>query len=366
MGRGWTAQILVVPLVSHGGGPCDPDQAKDHCPELGAEFIWWDRGLLIAFPKIRIHRQLSSSADPNGWLQWPFFAAVGLFVLYQMYRGWQRGVMRQLFHLLALVLAYASAWFGGPQVAPALRPLGFPDMVLSAVGGAGIAFVVYLFMTVIGVILFKKTSQQDVGIIRFCYGVSGAALGFVFSLVFVWGAVLGVRVLGTIAESQMAASRVVAHKHRNQADATTASAPPNPLVRGLAEMKYSLEHGMAEPVVTQLDPIPPKVYKIIGKITTLISNPDSAARFLDYPGAQQLASNPKIVELRDDPDIAREIKAKDLVALLKNKHIVSVANDPEMAALLRKFELEKALDYSLNTTQKNEVEFKRRDVESGQ
>ena len=66
-------------------------------------------------------------------------------------------------------------------------------------------------------------------------------------------------------------------------------------------------------------------------------------------GAKELTEHPRIVALQRDPDVTREIEGRDYFALLRNERIVSAANDPELHALVRQFELEKALDYALNS-----------------
>ena len=297
------------------------------------------------------------SASSNEWLQWVFFAVAALCLLYQITRGWQRGVMRQLVYLVALLLAYPVAWFAGPMMLPALRPLGFPDFVLSAVGGSALAFVVFVVVSVLGAILFKKTSQQEVRIIRWGYGVSGASLGLVSGLIFVWGMLLGVRLLGTMAESEVAVSRIAAEKRLSASGQSSLEEPtvrkPGGVVLSIAQMKHSLDHGAAGPVIKQVDPVPQEVYDMIGKATAVVANPESASRFLNYPGAEPIISHPKVLALRDDPAIVRQAKARDFMGLMKNERLVAVANDPEVQALLKKFEFQKALDYALDTPQKD-------------
>jgi len=300
---------------------------------------------------------VSDSTSSNDWLQWLFFAVAALCLLYQIARGWQRGVMRQLVYLFALLLAYPVGWFAGPKLVPALRALGYPDFVLSALGGSALGLGVFIIVSVLGAILFKKTSQQDVRLIRWGYGASGAALGLVSGLVFVWAMLLGVRLIGTMAESEVAVSRLTAEKgHASAAESSPekpAAHKPGGIVLSVAQMKHSLDHGVTGPLMDQVDPVPKEVYDIIGKATAVVANPESASRFLSYPGAQPIISHPKVLALRDDPEIVKQAKARDFMGLLKNERLVAVANDPAVQVLLKKFEFQKALDYALDTTQKD-------------
>ena len=294
---------------------------------------------------------MSHPQSPETASQWIFFAIAASIILYQFVCGWKRGIARQVVHLLALVLSYIAAWTGASQFVPLLRTLGYPDIVLLAISGAGIALVVFFVITLMGKVLFKKTSQQSVAIVRFFYGLSGAVLALVSGVVFVWMALMVVRLLGTVAQCEITISKSAPTTDRDGNPVKVKQ--PNPIIFGLANMNHSLETGVAGDVVRQVDPIPKKVYEIVDKMTAVVASQDEMKRFLDYPGAQTLVTNPKVTALRDDPDIARDIKAKNYLALLKNQRLVDAANDPALLPLLKKFDLEKALDYSANTAQKD-------------
>ncbi len=126
--------------------------------------------------------------------------------------------------------------------------------------------------------------------------------------------------------------------------------PPNALVRRLVVMKQILEQGTSGAVVEQVDPIPAAVYASVSKIGQIVSSPRSVERFLAYPGVRELTVHPKIVALRNDPEIAREIAAHFYLKLVRNERIVAAANDVELAEKLRRLEFEKALDYAVRNT----------------
>ena len=280
--------------------------------------------------------------------QMVFLGGAALLVLLQARRGWKLGVVRQLLSLVAIVAAYAVAIFGGPLFVPVLRPLGFPDTVLAIGAGVILGLVVFFLVNVIAAILFKKTAQQEAGAVRLSYGALGALIGALFGLVVVWVAVLGIRLLGTVAETELAAA---ARRPNAVAKTGRVSPPPEPgaLIRGLAQLKHSLEQGSTGAMVERVDPIPPEVYEVLMKVGLMISNEESVARFLDYPGAKPLAQHPKIVALQSDPDIQRDVQEHNYVGLLRNERIVAAANDPEVAKLLRQFEFQKALDHAITT-----------------
>jgi uncharacterized membrane protein required for colicin V production len=134
----------------------------------------------------------------DGVDSWPLvLLAVGaIIVLLQAWRGWRLGIVRQVISLLAIVLAYAAAFLGGRHLVPFLRPIGLPDQLLGIAGGALLGTFVFLGVSLLGAVLFKKTSDQSIGLIRFGYGASGALVGGLFGVFLVWVAILGIRCSG--------------------------------------------------------------------------------------------------------------------------------------------------------------------------
>jgi len=273
-------------------------------------------------------------ADPTSesW-QIFFFGGAAAFVLYQMVRGWQLGIVRVVAKILAVVAAYVCAWMAAPHLVPILQPVGLPDPVLMGVGGVLVGVLVFVVISLTSAVLFKKTSDQSVGVVRFGYGAAGSVMGMLIGIFFVWLAVLGVRVFGTL----------VGQGNSGQTGESGAVA------RGFAQMKESLEQGPAGAVMEQVDPIPGSFYSTIAKIGQMTSKPESAQRFIDFPGIAPLAAHSKILALRDDPEIARDALAGNYFALIRNPHVISVANDPEIFELLKKVEFQKALDYAVAT-----------------
>ncbi|HEY3897480.1 MAG TPA: CvpA family protein [Chthoniobacter sp.] len=278
-----------------------------------------------------------------------FFCGASLFVAFTAWHGWRLGILRQLINILALAAAYIIGYFGGSRLGPFLhRFIDLPVQTLAVVGAVGMGFVVYCCITLIGVIAFTKTAQQRVGLIRLGYGISGSICGAFYGLFLVWIMVLAIRLLGSVAESQIAVADLPHVTHgRTSASPTPAPVPPSGLVRTLAHMKQSLEQGPAGSVVQQVDPIPGTLYGILHKLGMMVSDDKSVDRFLSYPGVKPLLAHPKIAALQNDPDITRDLVNHNYFALIRNPHIITAANDAEIAELMRKFEFEKALDYAL-------------------
>ncbi len=286
-------------------------------------------------------------SGPESW-QTLLFGAAALVVLYKAWRGWRLGVVRQVLGIVALAAGYGAAVFFGYLAVPILRPIGLPDRVLSVLGGALMGVVVYAGIVVAGGVLFKRTSQQSVGLVRLAYGISGAFFGALLGLLLVSVGFLGIRVLGTIAQSgskPVTASQSQASHHG--AKSNPRAAAPNSMVQGLAEMKGALDHGPVGPLIDHVDPLPPQLYSTVAKLGQVLASEDGLTRLASYPGLRDAAMTPKFKALQRDPDIARAVLRGEFFELLRNPRVVEAANDPEIVAQIMKVDFEKALDYAL-------------------
>jgi len=264
-----------------------------------------------------------------------------LLVLVQSVRGWRLGVVRQFVNLIALVGAYGAAMAAGRLAAPIFHNFGYPDLLVSVIVGAVIGTIVYAAVAVLGAILFRRTDHQGLGLLRLGYGAGGSALGVMGALVTVWLSVLAIRFLGTVAQAEVNMAGTPAARRQG----LTAS----PMAVELAQFKRSLDSGATGAFLHETDPVPQRVYLILEKMTRVVSNVDSMRRFVTFPGTRVLSQNPRIVALQSDPEIARQVGRGNFVGLLANPKILAAVSDPGVESLVRSFELEKALDYALNS-----------------
>ena len=279
-------------------------------------------------------------------------------ILFELIRGWQLGLMRQLARIIAVIGAYAAAIFGGKMLLPIARPfLRMPDSLIAIVTGAVLGLLVYSVICSLGRILFKRTNEESSPSWRAVSGFSGAGLGLLFGVFLVWLVVVGIRSLGAVADGQMraeagagpvgAAPQAVYAVYSSSTDSAGKKKEPSDFVAALARLKNSIELGPMGHAVRRTDLVPQKTYDLLDRIGQLLSQPESAQRFLTFPGVLELSQNRKIVALRDDPEIADLISRGRFFDLLQNDKVLDAANDPELVRQIRKFDLRRALDYAL-------------------
>ena len=306
----------------------------------------------------RPQSEITSAAAGSPLWQMVFVSFSVLLILFEILRGWRRGIARQLARLGALIGAYFAAFFGGQFIVPLLRPsLKMPDVIMSILAGAVLALVVYAIINGLGTILFRRTSQHDSTLVRLLYGFGGGVAGLFFGAFLLWVVIVGVRSLGAVAEAQVreqaAASTVGTEPRaihavdvRRRLLSESNEAAPS-LMTSLARLKNSLEMGVIGDVVKKADVVPSATYDALGKLGQVASSPQRAERFLSFPGARELSDHPKIVALRNDPEISEMIAQGRYLDLLHNEKIRDAANDPGLREQIAKFDLQQALDYAV-------------------
>lgn len=258
----------------------------------------------------------------TGWL----WLAAGLYLLFEIWRGWRRGVMRHGMSVLALILAGGVGWifawmtgFASDRVIPLPYPGG--RLIFGLV--AALAF--YFAAVALSSLLFKKTAQQPAGIVRLFYGAGGGLFGLIFGLLILWGGISIFRTMGAVAEARQ-------------------SAPGD---EQLVAIKESLEGGTTGSLVGQVDIVPSNIYALITKLLRVTQSPEATARFFAFPQTQQFLTQPKIMELFTDLSVAAAASEGSYFSLMTNPKLAEIASDPEVQESFTGFELEKALDYAL-------------------
>src|SRR5438046_8369130 len=125
----------------------------------------------------QMNSQLQAAAGSPLW-QLVFVSFALVLIVFEVLRGWRRGLPRQVARLGALVAAYFAAYFGGKFLAPLLGMFfKMPDALLSIFAGAIFALIVYAVISGIGSALFRRTDQHASLIVRLLYVSTGALLG---------------------------------------------------------------------------------------------------------------------------------------------------------------------------------------------
>src|SRR5437868_2440110 len=150
-----------------------------------------------------MNSQLQAAAGSPLW-QLVFVSFAAALILFEILRGWRRGLPRQVARLGALIAAYFAGWFASKFFGPLLGMFfRLPDSVLSILAGAIFGLVIYAIVNGIGSALFRRTDQHDSLVIRLFYGSSGAVLGAFFGLFMVWLILVGVRAVGSVANAEV-------------------------------------------------------------------------------------------------------------------------------------------------------------------
>lgn len=303
---------------------------------------------------------MNPPVPPPGSHLWQlvFVSFAVILVLFEVMRGWNRGIARQLARLAALIAAYFAAYFGGTFVVPLARPfLNLPDKIVSIAAGAALALIIYVTINGLGSLLFKRTKQYESATARVFCGLGGAVIGLLFGSFLVWMVVVGVRSLGSIADAKM----------RHETDNEATAVPPRTLhavdvrrklagepieesstvMASLARLKNSLELGSVGDLVKKTDVVSSQTYDTLGKVGRVVSDAESVERLLAFPGMQEFSNHPRTVALRNDPQVRQLIEQGRVMELMQNQTIIDALNDPTWIDQFRRFDIKRALDFAL-------------------
>jgi len=271
-------------------------------------------------------------ADGSEYWRNVFFALAGGWVLLSFLRGWTQGILRQLLVPLAVFGALVAVILVTPTASGYLyQNTRLPASALLL--GFAIWLFAYNLLVFVGGIIFKRTREQDFAIVRLVFGVGGAIIAVVYAFLQIWVIVVGIRILGHVAEDQIAVQ-------------SSRNAVSSGLVVGLARLKNSLELGSGKVVLDQLDPVPLEAYRRLDQCTQLLANPRAIGRLLESPALRGIWENPRIRALQADPEILEAIRRGDFLSILSNPKVFALWTDPSIRALLSGDQIQAACDYA--------------------
>lgn len=292
-----------------------------------------------------------------GW-QTAFVSFALLMILLEVIHGWRVGLMRQIVRIVAIIAAYICVFFAGPAFLPIARSLAkLPDPILAIIGGAVVGAIVFAVLNGLGPILFRRTADHKSGGVRLVWGIGGGLLGIVLGAFSIWLVFTSARLIGSVAEAQVRAQPVLTSATLQpiwnrplqiQNKTPQRQQQASPLMVTLSDVKTALEAGPLGESLVAVDPLPQNTYRTLERLGEVASSPERAQRFLQFPGAQQLARDPKMVALRDDPQVIALISHGRVLDLLQNERVVRALNDPALRERFKQFKLDEALDYALS------------------
>ena len=298
-----------------------------------------------------------SDASPL-WQGGLFLLAI-LMLIFETWRGGRAGFARAGINFSAVIIATVVGLFAAQMTAAPLGGTKDPGgFVAGAVVGLGLGVFVFLVLWLTGIIFFKRTDHQATGIFRFFWGAGGAFFGFLMGVLIVWGGISGIRSLGALAEARVEIAKDAAHEaaaparpgHPAPSAPSAEAVTPPPLAVNLMKLKESLELGPAGKLVESMDPLPPDFYDLIVQTGRLTGDQQALLRFFEYPGLDKILKNPKFAELVNDPEFQKagqNVSLGSVTALIASSKLRAAAQDPELAAELKKIDLRAALKFAL-------------------
>ena len=274
--------------------------------------------------------------------QWHMIILIGagLWLLFEVWRGWKLGFFRGLLKFLALIVA----WFAGSTIVATLSTLFIflfhtSSSLISSVVGVTVGLLIYFFVNFLSALLFKKTDHYR-GFIRGLSGIGGACWGCLFGLFFIWGAISAIRSLGLVGEMRLL-----------QAEQHGLSKTSDPLACNLVRIKKSIELSPLGSWFVQVDPLTSTFYTNTKKSMILLHHHEAFMRFMNAPNTQELLANPIMQKMIHDPQVQQAISSGNLIQLVENENVQRALRDPILWHQLKSFDLSKALNQACKQDQ---------------
>jgi len=263
------------------------------------------------------------------------------WLLASVWRGWSRGVIRQAVSLGALAGALGIAVYAGPLLAPAIPAIGFPVFLRPLFAGGLVILLIWGTISAISAIVFRKTAEQGVGLVRTAFGLGGALLGLLSGLLLLGICAWGVRIAGSLADGLQTGSQV-------RSTAKGSSSSFNADASALPSLKKLIEESPAAFWISKFDPIKPEWYPRLGRLGQVLTSPVAIERLLADPALSAVARNPRLASLRGDPTLQEALGAADLWTLLRSPKVQAAAADTKLRDSLNLADLDSALERALH------------------
>jgi hypothetical protein len=274
-------------------------------------------------------------------------ACAVFWLLMSTWRGWNRGLVRQTVSLGALMLALLAAFYAGPLLAPALPAIGFPRFLRPLVAGALIALLIWGTLTSVSSIIFRRTSEQGVGMVRAVYGLGGAILGLISGLLMLGLAAWGVRLAGSLADGLQTGVEAKAQKK-----GPLGPIAPDP--NALSALKKTVEASPLVAWISRVDPVSPEWYPRLSKIGQVLTSQGARERLFADPALAVVSRNPRLAAMRDDPELQEALRSADLWTLMRSPKLQAAAADTQLLTALRLREVDLALERALHPANRSQ------------
>jgi Colicin V production protein len=269
--------------------------------------------------------------------QWQtgFFLLAGAWILLSVVRGWGQGLLRQVTAIFALFAAGFLVLRCTGWTEEFLRP-HVPAWILLPVAVAVIWVVSFNSIILIGHLLFRRTNDYESPSFRLICGLGGAAIGLAYGFLFVFCMLIGVKIVGRIAENQ---AEIQEARNEN----------PSQLILNLAKLKRSVELGYGRRVIDSVDPLPRRFYRELDLYTRIAADPEAIRKLAESQGFRRVWESPRFFGFRNDPEIMADVQRGNVLGVLTNRNVVALLNDPQLRGAFIGGDLDTALKEDLTS-----------------
>jgi hypothetical protein len=275
---------------------------------------------------------------------------IGLIVIALFaYGGYRRGVVRMAASLLALALAglFCQAFAGlGALPLGSRVPLVFQPLAGSLLAGL-VLFVLFDFL--LGIPIKRQAKwreEEELPKVSPWEAYTGLGLGIIWGLGILVVSLAGLNAIGRTQRAIRHSDAVVSYRAQHPGPWMTI--PETQLILAAAAPaeigSIMVEESIFSPLVTRVNPVDSKVEKTLSDLSVVCNDPQLYGLFQQHPKVQAFVSNPVLVRLSQDPEIARAIAEGNYRGLMDHPKIAGVAQDRALIRQLKELRIEELLE----------------------
>lgn len=276
----------------------------------------------------------TSNSPASYWLA-GVFALVFLAILFvNSWRGYWRGPIRSVAPLVAFAFAGTLAWLFGADLGFAfLGKFGIPWVLRGIFGVLITGMLVWLPVFSLLWMWGKKDVSEKTGEPE--SPVLGACVGCWTGFFWVGVCVLVLTSVGALGEALLSASR-----NRKQGAWTA-------ICRGAACARGSVGLLPGFSFAASWNPLPESVVRKIDKLSAVLSDRNSAKKFIYTAEVQSVLSLPAVYPIVNSPRIQQMLDAHDVDGILSDPEISKMLDDEDFRQALSEIDFERLLDQIL-------------------
>jgi uncharacterized membrane protein required for colicin V production len=264
-----------------------------------------------------------------------------LVMLVFAFRGYKRGLLKELFAVSALLLCVPLSVPFGRAIRDVLPLEGIPRLLHQPIADAAGGLIAYCALVLLFVFIRTLIQKhwEPQGRLYTLFRIGGVSVGAAFGFLLILVAGWLILTMGAI--SQAAIER--------QSRKPDGAARQNELLMLPAKMvgahKQALENSAIGSFAEETNPVPKTVTRGIDVATGVMKDPKKLQRLVEHRDIAHIMQQQSVQKLMQNEEIRTLARKGDIVAIMHHPAVVEMLEDPALQESLQGVHMEELLQY---------------------